>query len=161
MNSSNFLTEQFDPGHWPVKITWKTDRSDKIKRDSLQAVSVSILLNRYTTWTLTKRIEKRLDGNYTKMIRVILNISWKQHPMKQQLYNHLLPMSKTNQVKRTRHAGHYFRSKDELIRDILLWTPRHGSASVGWPARVYLHQLCTDTGCNLEYLPGAMDDRDG
>ena len=27
----------------------------------------------------------------------------------------------------------------EIISDVLLWTPRHGDASVGQPARTYLH----------------------
>ena len=33
-----------------------------------------------TTWTLTKRLEKKLDGNYTRMLRAILNKSWRQPP---------------------------------------------------------------------------------
>ena len=34
----------------------------------------------------------------------------------------------------------------------------HGHPSVGRPAKTYIHQLCVDTGCSLEDLPGAMDD---
>ena len=67
----------------------------------------------------------------------------------------------TIQVRRTRHAGHCWRSKDELISDILLWTPSHGRAKAGRPARTYIQQLCADTGCRLGDLPGAMDDCDG
>ena len=51
----------------------------------------SILLYGCTTWTLTKRLEKKLDGNYTRMLRVILNKSWQQHPTRHQLYGHLPP----------------------------------------------------------------------
>ena len=40
------------------------------------------------------------------------------------------------------------------MSDILLWTPTHGYASVGWVARTYLHHLCADTVCNLEELTG-------
>ena len=40
-------------------------------------------------------------------------------------------------------------------------TLAHVRASVGQPAKTYLHQLCTNTGCNLEDLQGAVDDRDG
>ena len=54
----------------------------------------------------TKRIEKKLDGNYTRMLRAILNKSLRQHPTKQQLYGHLPPITKTVKIKRTRHAGH-------------------------------------------------------
>ena len=46
------------------------------KRSFFQAAVVSILLYGCTTWTLTKRLEKKLDGNYTRMLRAILNKSW-------------------------------------------------------------------------------------
>ena len=72
----------------------------------------------------------------------------------------LAPITKTIQVRRTRHAGHCWRSKDELISDVLLWTPTHGCARVGRPARTYIQQLCEDTGCNPEDLPEAMNDRE-
>ena len=38
--------------------------------------------------------------------------------------------------------------------------PNHRRANVGHPARTYLQQLCTDTGCSLEDLPNAIDDRE-
>ena len=57
-------------------------------------------------------------------------------------------------------AGHCCRSKDELISDVLLWTPTYGCAKVGRPARTYIQQLCEDTGCNPEDLPEAMNDRE-
>ena len=79
---------------------------------------VSILLYGCTTWTLTKWLEKKLDGNYTRMLRAILNKSWRQHPTRHQLYGHLPPITKTIQVRRTRHAGHCWRSRDELISDV-------------------------------------------
>ena len=121
---------------------------------------VSILLYRCTAWTLTKCMDKKLDGNYTRILRAVLNKSWRQHPTKQQLYGHLPPIMKTIKVRRTRHAGSCWRSKGELISDILLWTPSHGRAKVGRPARTYIQQLCANIGCNLEDLSGVMDSRD-
>ena len=106
-----------------LSIIWKSDLTDKMKRSFFQAAVVSILLYGCTTWTLTKRLEKKLDGNYTRMLLAILNKSWRQHPARQQLYGHLLPITKTIQVRRTRHAGHCWRSRDDLISDVLLWTP--------------------------------------
>ena len=103
---------------------------------------------------------KKLDGNYTRILRAILNRSWRQHPTRHQLYDHLSPITKTIQVGRTRHAGHCWRSRDELIRDVLLWTPTYGRAKVGRPARTYIQQLCEDTGCCPEDLPRAMNDRE-
>ena len=34
-------------------------------------------------------MEKKLDGNYKRMLRAILNKSYRQHPTKQLLYGHL------------------------------------------------------------------------
>ena len=122
----------------------------------------SILLNIYgsTTWTLTKRLEKKLNSNYTRMLRAIMNKSWWQHPTKHQLYGHLPPIMKTIQVRQTRHEGHCRRSRDELISDVLLWTPAYGRAKAGRPARTYIQQLCEDTGCSPEDLPEAVNDRE-
>ena len=64
------------------------------------------------------------------------------------------------QVRRTRHAGHCWRSRDELISDVLLWTPTYGRTKAGRRARTYIQQLCEDTGCSPEDLPEAMNDRE-
>ena len=94
------------------------------------------------------------------MLRAILNKSWRQQPTRHQLYGHLPPITKTIQVRRTRHAGHCRRSRDEFISDIFLWTPTYGQAKAGRPARTYIQQLCEDMGCGPEDLPEAMNDRE-
>ncbi len=138
-----------------LSIIWKSDLTDKMKRSFFQAEVVSILLYGCTTWTLTKRLEKKLDSNYTRMLRAILNQSTRH-----QIYGHLPPITKTIQVRRARHTEHCWRSKDELVSDVLLWTPTYGQAKAGRPARTYIQQLCEDTGCNPEDLPEAMNDRE-
>ena len=65
-----------------LSVIWKSDLTDKIKYSFFQAAVVC------TTWTLTKCVEEKLDGNYNKMLRAILNKSWRQHSIKQQLYGH-------------------------------------------------------------------------
>ena len=139
-----------------LSIIWKSDLNDKMKRSFFQAEVVSILLYGCTTWTLTKRLEKKVDGNYTRMLRAILNKS----SIKHQLYGHQPPITKTIQVRRARHAGHCWRSWDELISDVLLWTPTYGRAKAGRPARTYIQQLCEDTGSSPEDMPEAMNDRE-
>ena len=84
-----------------LSVIWKSDLTDKIKRSFFQAAVVSILLYGCTTWTLTKWLEKKLDGNYTRMLRAILNESWRQHPTKQQLYGHVPPITKIIKIRRT------------------------------------------------------------
>ena len=86
------------------------------------------------TVTLTKWLEKKLDSSYTRMLQAILNKSWWQHPTRHQLYGHLPPITKTIKVRRARHAGYCWRSRDELISDVLLWNPSHGRAKAGRPA---------------------------
>ena len=89
-----------------LSIIWKSDLTDKMKRSFFKVAVVSILLYECTTWTLTERLEKKLDGNYTGMLRAILNKSWRQHPTRNQLYGHLPPITKTIQARQTRHTGH-------------------------------------------------------
>ena len=107
----------------------------------------------------------------------ILNKSWRQHPTRHQLYGHLPHITKTIQVRRTRHAEHCWRSRNELIRDVLLWTPTHGRVKAGRPARKYIQQplrirdvvLKTylgrwtigrsgERGSGISVLPGQYDD---
>ena len=92
------------------------------------------------------------------MLRAILNKSRRQHPTWHQLYGHLPLITKTIQVRRTRHAGHCWRRKDELISDVLLWTPAYGQAKTGRPARTYIQQLYEDTGCSPDDLPEVTND---
>ena len=109
---------------------------------------------------LGRWLEKKLDGNYTRMLWAILNRSWQQHPTRRQLYGHLPPITETIQARRTRHAGHCWRSKVEIESDVLLWTPAYGQSKAERPARTFIQQLCDDTGCNPEDLPEAMNDRE-
>ena len=136
-----------------------------MKCSFFQAAIMSILLYGCTTWTLTKRQEKKLDGNYTRMLRAILNRSWKQHPTKQ--HGHPTPIMKTIQIRQTRHAGHCWRSRGELISDVLLWTPSHSRAKAGWQGWTYIQRLCEDTGkggekrSGISVLMARQDDDDG
>ena len=114
-----------------LSVIGKSDLTDKMKRSFFQAVIASILLNGCTTWTLTKRLLKKLDGNYTRMLQAIVNKSWRQHPTKQQLCGHQPPITKTIKIRQTRHTGHCRRSRDELISDVPLWTPSHERAKAG------------------------------
>ena len=118
------------------------------------------LMPKPSLWKDSNGTDSYSNHIYTRMLRVVLNKSWWQHPTRHQLYGHLPPITKTIQVRQTRHAGHCWRSKDELISDVLLWAPTYGCAKAGWPARTYIQQLCEDTGCKSEDLPEAINDRE-
>ena len=101
---------------------------------------MSILLYGCTTWTLTKRMEKKMDGDYTRMLQAILNKSWTQHPYKEAAVRAYTTHHENYQIWRSIHAEHCWRSRDEVISDILLWTPSHGWANAGRPARTYIQR---------------------
>ena len=121
---------------------------------------MSILLYECATLTLTKRMEKKLDADYKRMLRAILNKPWRQYPKKQLSLGHLPSITKNIHVKRTKRARRCWRSKDERISDVLQSTSSHERANTGRPARITIQQPCADKGCSLEDLSGAMDDRD-
>ena len=117
----------------------------------LNVQETTTILNVYT-----KKGWKRIEcTKYISIaLRAILNKSRRQHPTKQQLNGHLSSITKTIEVRRTRHAGQSWRSRDKLICDVLLWNSSHGRAKAGRPARTYIR----DTGCSPEDMPEAMND---
>ena len=130
-----------------LSIIWPSDQTDKMKPSFFQAAVVSIQLYGCTTWTLTKRQEKKQDGNYIRMLQAILIKSWRQHTKRHQRYGHLPPLTKTIQVSQTRHCR---RSRDKSISDVLLWAPTYGRAKARRPARTYIQQLCEDMDVALK-----------
>ena len=105
----------------------------------------SILLYGCTTWMPTKWMEKKLKGNYIRMLYVVMNKSCE---------NKTASITKVIQVKQTGHRGQCW------MHNVLPWTPTHGHTNVGQPAKNYIHHLCADIGCSLEDLPAAIDNKD-
>ena len=97
-------------------IIWKSDLTDKMKRSFFQAAVMSILLYGCTTWTLTKRLEKKPDGNYTRILRAILN----KYFLEKQRRAHNGPphMTKPKQDNQLEHTS----SSYVRIRDVALKT---------------------------------------
>ena len=70
------------------------------------------------------------------MIRAILKKSWKQRPAKKQLYDHLPPISKTNEQD--------MRDTAEEVSKDFLWTSLHERVRVEQLTITYLQQVCMD-----------------
>ena len=100
--------------------------------------------------TAGEKDRRQLHKNAASNIERVIEVTPHEAPTIQPL---------TIQVRRTRHAGPSWRSRDELISDVLLWTPSYGRTKTGWPARICIQQLCEDTGCIPEDLPEVMNDR--
>ena len=77
------------------KAILEINNTDKMKRSffpSSSHVDTAIWMH---YWMLAKCMEKKLNGNYTRMLWAILNKIWRQKPTEQLLYGHLLPIMKT------------------------------------------------------------------
>ena len=61
-----------------MSIVWKSNLKRKMKERLFLSTVESVLLYGSETWTINKTMHKRLDGWYTKMLRMTLNISWKE-----------------------------------------------------------------------------------
>ena len=119
----------------------------------------AVLLYGCESWSLTKSLEKQLDGCYTRLLRATLNINWKEHVSNAVLYSGLQRISDLMKQRRLRFASHCFRRDDKLVADLVLWEPWHGSVSRGRPATTYIDKLVSDSGLDVEDLGGAMRDR--
>eukprot|EP00795_Rhopilema_esculentum_P015882 gene15882-7214_t len=102
----------------------------------------------------------RLDGTYTKMLRSVLGVSWKDHKTNKQLYGNLSKVSTVLQKRRLRFVGHCWRRKDELIYKLLLWQPTHGKQKPGRPCITYMDQLLNDTGLDCTNINRVMENRE-
>ena len=140
---------------------WKSNLPRKIKVNFFRATVESILVYGSTTWTLTVSLRKRLNGTYTRMLRAILNISWKQHITNKELYQDIPEISDTIRRNRLRLSGHCWRNKEEVVSDLILWQPSHGRRKRGRPAKTFIDQIMNDTGIsNIDELKNAMENRD-
>ena len=99
----------------------------------------SILLYGSETWTLTESLKKRIDGClYTRMLRMALNVDWKQRKTNKEVYGNLPRATMKIQERRMRLAGHIHRHPELVANRFLLWEPIHGVRSRGRPAITYV-----------------------
>ena len=68
---------------------WSSDLDNDFKLKIFKATVEPILLYGSETWTLSKKLEKRLDGTYTRLLMRVQNISWKTHPTKAKIYKNI------------------------------------------------------------------------
>ena len=106
-------------------------------QEPTRSCSLRQLWKVYISMVLTKTLERRLDGCYTRLLRHALNISWRQKVRNVVLYKDLPAISTVIKERRLRFAGHCHRATTEPIHSVLFWQPAHGKKSVGtrWPAQ--------------------------
>ena len=125
---------------------------------------VSLVINiEHNTWTLTRAQEKSLDGTYTKMLRMVLGVTWKDKISNEVLYGRLPRLSDKIKSRRLKLAGHCVRHPEILANDLVLWEPEVGNGEIkrGRPKQSYPSMLLRDVGTKTkEELRTLMRDRD-
>ena len=135
--------------------------SRKIKIRLFLVTVESVLLYNSETWALTSALTKSLDGAYTRMLRMALNISWKQHVINKKLYGDLPKLSCKIRERRLRLAGHCVRHREEIASKLVLWQPLSRNLRRGRKAIKYVDTLMRDNGLeSTKEIENAMQDRE-
>ena len=144
-----------------LKKIWSSKVSRKLKVRLFNATVESVLLYGAETWTFTKSLKKQLDGCYTRMLRMVLNVSWKSHMTNVELYKEIPKVTSKVQQRRMRLAGHCIRHCDEVASKLVLWQPTEGRTSRGRRRLTYVDTLLEDTGMeSIQELRTIMEERD-
>jgi len=143
-----------------LKTIWMSKLKKKLKMRLLCSTVESVLLYGCETWSLTKSLAKQLDGTYTRMLRMALNIHWSQKVTNRELYGSLEKISAKIRRRRLKFAGHCARREDEVVAELVLWNPSHGTRRRGRPPETFIKTLERDTGLRAEDLRGMMLDRE-
>ena len=114
-----------------LKKVWSSKLQKEIKKRLFLATVDSVLLYGAVTWTLTKALEKQLDGCYTYMLRMAFNVSCKEHMSNEERYGDLPPVTWKIQQRRLKLAGHCWRHKEEVASSLVLWEPLEGARKRG------------------------------
>ena len=143
-----------------LKKIWNTKLRRQMKERLFLATVESVLLYGSETWTLTRTMEKQLDGCYTRLLRMAMGVSWKDHVTNEELYGSLPLVSLKIQERRMRLAGHCIRHEEEIASKLVLWEPLEGTRNRGVQPASYIDNLLRDTGVeNTRELRSLMEDR--
>ena len=69
-----------------MRNIWKSTLSRILKTKFMHTTLESVLLYGCETWNLTKTLLNQLNGTYTQILRMILNLHWTQKVTNEVLY---------------------------------------------------------------------------
>ena len=91
-------------------------------------------------------MEIQIDGLYTKLLRMIFNVSWMDHMTNEELYGDIPRLSLTIRQRKMRFAGHCYRANDQPVSKLVFWTSNEGKKPRGAGYKTYPKVLGEDTG---------------
>ena len=144
-----------------LRKVWSSSLRRQLKERLFIATVESVLLYGSETWTLTKTMDKQINGCYTRMLRMAMNVRGIDHITNEVLYGSLTPIATKIQERRMRLAGHCIRHTEEIANKIILWEPLEGTRNRGAQSTTYIDSLLNDAGVdNTSELRSLMEDRD-
>ena len=140
---------------------WSSNLSRNLKIHIFLATVEKVLLYGSETWTINKAFEKKLDGTYTRLLRMALNIAWQDMIPNEVVYGQLPSASSKVAAMRMKLAGHCIRHQEEEASKLTLWQPVAGKRNVGRRKIDYIDCLLKDCDLNnVNEMRKAMEDRD-
>ena len=118
-----------------MRNIWKSTLSRKLKIRLMHTTVESVLLYGCETWTITKTLLKQLDGTYTRILLMVLNVHWSQKVTNEVLYGAIEKISTKIRRRFLKFAGHFLRRDDKVVSDLVLWEPTHGTRRRGKPPK--------------------------
>ena len=143
-----------------MQALWKSNLSATTNIRFFRAAVESILLYGSEGWTLTESLEARLDGCYTRLLMMVQNLNWKDHPTRDTIYGDLPKVSLIVRARRLNFAAHCTRRVNEPVSSLVFWNPTQGTRNQGRPRLTYPKLLSLDTGIHQQELSNLMKDRD-
>ena len=105
-------------------------------------------------------MEKQLNGCYTRMLRMAMNVNGRDHITNEELYGTLPLVTLKIQTRRMKLAGHCIRHEEEVASKLVLWEPLDGTRNRGVQPTSFIDNLLRDTGAeNTSELRSLMEDR--
>ena len=108
--------------------SWKSTLPKQLKHRIFAITVESVLLYYHgcEAWTIANKVERDLDGCYTRMLRTVYNIHWKPHMTNKELYGIFQNSHKrSDREEGVLQATSCFRNKNEPVSTLIHWIPKH------------------------------------
>ena len=128
---------------------WQSSVSRKMKVRLFQATVETVLLYGAEAWTLTKGLERALDGTYTRLLRYALGIKWQDHQTNAQVYRSIQPVIERLRAKRLKFAGHCTRMNSyapQPVCQLVMWEPKAKTRRGKGAKQTYSDTILSDCG---------------
>ena len=144
-----------------MKMVCRSNVSRELKLKFFCATVEAVLLYRSECWTMNISLQKSPDGSYNRMLRVVIDVNWRDHTSNSDLYGDFPKVSDKVTWRRLRLTGHCQRHEEILAHHLVLWKAIHGKRRPGRPSTLFVDTLKREIrAANTAELAACMMNRD-